>query len=104
VKKLNEILTRIPPNWEECIAHQSANNIGDEVDISESCPCCNRKIERKQLSIGFTPKDISFLGAGYPLYFVYLKYCVFILLLTFMTSGAFNLLSNILSGKNCLTS
>lgn len=42
----------------------------------------------------------SFLGSGYPLYFHYIKYCILILSILFLTSGQFNLLSNYF-GNTC---
>jgi hypothetical protein len=46
-------------------------------------------------------KDLDFLGAGYPLYFDFLKYCIYILILLFLSTGAYNFFSNAELGKDC---
>jgi len=48
------------------------------------------------------PIELSFLGAGYPLFFNYLKFCIKVLLISFLVSGLFNLYTNS-KGGDCLT-
>jgi hypothetical protein len=48
--------------------------------------------------------EFAFLGAGYTLYFQYLKYCNLILLFLFLSSGLFDILTNSIAGKECKTS
>lgn len=46
--------------------------------------------------------ELSFLGSGFPLMFVFIKYCAFIAMIFFLMSGLYNLISNALS-DDCLT-
>jgi hypothetical protein len=64
------------------------------------CPCgCDCVLDREELPVwGSHNIDLSFLGSGYPLYFHYIKYCVIILGLIMITSGQFNLVSDIYGG------
>ena len=45
--------------------------------------------------------DLGFLGTGYPLYFNFVKQCIFMLLIMFVTSSDYNLFSN-LQGDDCV--
>jgi hypothetical protein len=46
--------------------------------------------------------DLAFIGVGYCLYFEFIKYCLLILLTFLMTSGGYNLITNIFYGNNCV--
>ena len=37
---------------------------------------------------------LDFLGAGYPLFYNWMKYCIYILIVFLLTSGMFNIMSN----------
>ena len=45
---------------------------------------------------------INFLGSGFPCFYNYILYCMFMLILLFAISGCYNLITNYL-GNNCLT-
>lgn len=46
-------------------------------------------------------KDLSYLGPGYPLFFLFIKYCIIILSLLFLVSGVFGVYQN-MGGNYCL--
>ena len=46
--------------------------------------------------------ELSFLGAGFPLLFVFIKYCALIAMIFFIISGIYNLISNAVS-NDCLS-
>ena len=41
---------------------------------------------------------LNFLGSGYPLMFEFIKYCIYLLISVFLTSGSFNFFANGLLG------
>lgn len=43
----------------------------------------------------------SYLGSGYPLFFHFLKHCVYLLLIMFLTSGIVQMLINV-TGTRCV--
>ncbi len=67
------------------------------------CPCCTRRVDRSPLPINCSTNELAYLGSGYPLYFDFIKFCGIILLILFASSGAFNLYTNLMMGKDCRT-
>ena len=65
------------------------------------CPCCAREIDRIPLDSNVQNKKLGFLGSGFPLYFEFLKQCIIILVLFFITTADFNLFSNFFYGNDC---
>lgn len=45
--------------------------------------------------------DLMFLGTGYPLFFAFVTDCINLLIIIFLTTGGYNLASNILLGNYC---
>jgi hypothetical protein len=45
--------------------------------------------------------DLSELGSGYPMFFDFIKFCIFILFMFIISSGSYNAFSNYLMGKSC---
>ncbi|CAK58393.1 unnamed protein product (macronuclear) [Paramecium tetraurelia] len=117
-------IDQIPPNFELAELHSQAWNVGttklsksqkrklqrhqsstqqnnqDDL-IGKICDCCARQVPNHLLSIGCNNKDYSFLGAGMPLYFEYIKSCILMLLIMFVTSGDYNIITNIAFGTSC---
>lgn len=42
--------------------------------------------------------ELGFLGSGYPLFYNFIIYCIFILFVDLTIKGGFNLVTNIMSG------
>lgn len=68
---------------------------------TQRCSCCARVAERKPLKLSCDPQSLSFLGSGFPLFFDFCKYCIIILLILFVTSGDYNIITNIAYGNDC---
>ncbi|CAD8132867.1 unnamed protein product [Paramecium octaurelia] len=117
-------IDQIPPNFELAELHREAWNVGttklskrqkrnlqkhqktvsnnnENELIGKICDCCARQVPNHLLSIGCNNRDYSFLGAGMPLYFEYIKSCILMLLIIFVTSGDYNIITNIAFGKSC---
>ncbi|EAR82133.2 kinase domain protein (macronuclear) [Tetrahymena thermophila SB210] len=60
-------------------------------------------IREESMSLWCENIDLYFLGSGYPMYFDFVKSCLIILFLIFVSSGSYNLFSNALMGSDCLT-
>ena len=74
--------------------------IPDDQDL-EFCECCARSVNQRILSINCDTNDISFLGSGYPLYFVYIKFSVFLLISMSVTNGLYRIITNSENGSDC---
>lgn len=48
-------------------------------DSKLQCACCSKRM-RKSQPVDFDIEDIGFLGGGYPLYFLFNRMCLIILL------------------------
>ncbi|CAD8053519.1 unnamed protein product [Paramecium sonneborni] len=117
-------IDQIPPNFELAELHREAWNVGttklskrqqrrlqqhsktasnnnENNMIGKICDCCARQVPNHLLTLGCNNKDYSFLGAGMPLYFEYIKSCILMLLIIFVTSGDYNIITNIAFGKSC---
>jgi hypothetical protein len=44
---------------------------------------------------------MAFLGSGIPLYFDFIRGCIIILLVFFVTSGDYNIITNLVYGEDC---
>ena len=78
------------PNWDDAKKHAEAVSTkrplftqGDQ----PVCKCCNNILERQQVQICSSKKSLSFLGFGVPLYYLFIKYCVVLVLLLIVTDG-----------------
>lgn len=70
--------------------------------INEKCDCCARDVDREVLNLKSDIKKFSYLGSGFPMFFSFLKLCVFLLVIVFCIAGIFNMVSNKYGGDNCL--
>ncbi|EGR30034.1 phage head-tail family protein, putative, partial [Ichthyophthirius multifiliis] len=97
---------KIPPDFNQAQKHFLANQVGMEKDIDqlqniEYCVCCARQIQKNKLNLNCDLEKLSFLGSGFPSYFVYIKQCGILLLFLLGISGIFNVASNILGSQKC---
>ncbi|CAD8055090.1 unnamed protein product [Paramecium sonneborni] len=91
-------LDSIPGDWVLAIIHQSAHKVG--IAGKQICQCCGYHVCEFQLKLSVDKEDLSFLGSGYPLYFTFIKNCIFLLCLHLMAAGQFNIISNY-QGQDC---
>ncbi|CAD8118599.1 unnamed protein product [Paramecium sonneborni] len=84
--------------------HQNNENVKEEERlIGQICKCCARQVPNDRVEIDCNNQDYSFLGAGMPLYFEYIKACILMLIVMFVTSGDYNIITNIAFGQSCQT-
>lgn len=91
----------MPPNWKVAEEHcksrlvapefkeeelKEAEECGKKIPLT-ACPCCGFKIHRKKLSLWCDISEFSFLGSGYPLFFIFIKYCLYLLLTILIING-----------------
>ncbi|CAD8092456.1 unnamed protein product [Paramecium primaurelia] len=82
--------------------HQNTPNISEEEKlVGQICKCCARQVPKDRVKIDCNNQDYSFLGAGMPLYFEYIKACILMLIVMFVTSGDYNIITNIAFGQSC---
>ncbi|KAL4498325.1 hypothetical protein ABPG72_013131 [Tetrahymena utriculariae] len=100
---------QIPPNWKLAEIHRDATSVGkpkkqfnQPFKNNQVCPCCGFQLNKKKINMMDNYTILSFLGSGYPLFFSFTKYCLYILATILFTSGAYNLWTNY-NGKYCLT-
>jgi len=65
------------------------------------CPCCDLPLEGEKIPLCTALPGIYHLGSGYALYFRFLKFAIVLLLLTFITGGVYNFLTN-MKGGGCV--
>ncbi|KAL4506444.1 hypothetical protein ABPG72_000015 [Tetrahymena utriculariae] len=99
---------QIPPNWKLAKLHKKATQIGqpsqkfEKFKNKEICPCCGFQLNKQQINLMDNYMILSFLGSGYPLFFSFAKYCIYILATILLISGFYNLWTNY-QGNYCLT-
>ncbi|KAL4487142.1 hypothetical protein ABPG72_001594 [Tetrahymena utriculariae] len=98
----------VPPDWNTAQRHSDATRVGmdqkplpNHFETYEICPCCDNQIEKQSLNLFDDPIKLLFLGSGYPLYFDFIKQCIYIMIIILLISGSFNLYTNQL-GKECI--
>ena len=87
-----------PPSLTLARGHGSANLVTSQKSRGSKacviCQCCNRPVEREKIPLMCHPKDTSHLGACFPMYFAFGKFCALLLLISFLTSGVYGLYTN----------
>ena len=58
--------------------------------------------DKDEVNLKSQPIEFYFLGSGFPLFFCYLKYCIFLLVIMIISSGFYNLVSNLIN-HDCIT-
>ncbi|KRX05372.1 hypothetical protein PPERSA_00673 [Pseudocohnilembus persalinus] len=109
-QKLNDYnFIQIPPNFEEAEKHAFArrataplnlqpfdsNNMESSgAKVHRECPCCSYNIDRKELSLFCDTYDLRFLGSGFPLFYNYIIWCIYLCLAYLFVCGGQELYSN----------
>ncbi|CAD8085698.1 unnamed protein product [Paramecium sonneborni] len=92
---------QIPADINISIKHKKATQCGTPIEKSELCPCCGREVEQEQKEIGISPIDLNYLGQGIPLFFLFLKQMVVIVLIILIVMGIYSMITNSIT-DNCL--
>ncbi|KAL4444843.1 hypothetical protein ABPG74_016051 [Tetrahymena malaccensis] len=108
---------KIPCDWEKAKLHAQSRETKPELDseevispdgqqgekkMQEVCECCGYELKRKEIGLNVDTMELGFMGAGFPLYFNYIKYCCLMLFFLFCIQGIPNLVYNI-QGEFCHT-
>lgn len=70
-------------------------------ETKKTCRCCGYQIERENLPISCNLDELKFLGSGFPLFYNYIKYCLLILSVLFLTTSIYNIVTNAVYGHFC---
>ncbi|EGR27621.1 hypothetical protein IMG5_192990, partial [Ichthyophthirius multifiliis] len=88
---------KIPPDWELAKIHAKSRETKPEnggQNVQEICQCCGYELNRTKISLMINQKELGFLGAGFPLFYNYLKYCIIMLLSLLLVQGIPNMIIN----------
>lgn len=73
----------LDPDWDQAVQHGLASKIGISSDTSfEYCLCCFHNIQKSPILLSENTKELEFLGFGLPLYFAFVRHCIFLLLIS----------------------
>lgn len=76
------------PDWEEAKIHGKAANVGYYDELSTNvCHCCNQHIDKTEIPICDTTKSLEFLGFGFPLFYMFIRNCILLLILMICVSN-----------------
>lgn len=80
-------LSKLNPDWQAAELHGISTYPGIiNQDKSKNsniiCPCCLNAIHKDQAPLCENSKELEFLGFGFPLFYVFLKYCIILLLVS----------------------
>lgn len=105
-------LDRIGPNWKFAADHGQACTPGrpirqptstTSIDSSPTtkqnnhakghnlCECCLNIIQKEPIPLCDNSKELEFLGFGFPLYFIFTKYAIILLMLQIVTYSALSI-------------
>ncbi|CAD8169509.1 unnamed protein product [Paramecium pentaurelia] len=92
----------IPCDWVLAENHAKARRVARELEVENqsTCPCCGYSIERTDLEYDCDPLEMKFLGSGFPLFYMFIKYCIFILVEFWLLKGMFCLATDLM-GDYC---
>ena len=67
------------------------------------CKCCKEPIWTNQVPLctGSNSKDFGYLGSAFPCYYMFVKYCGYLLIAMFLLCGIYNAATNI-GGDYCV--
>ncbi len=64
------------------------------------CECCGLPIETEPIPVCTSNIEYNFLGAGVPLYFDFIKTCIYTIIITTVVYGIYGIVTNN-RGTNC---
>ena len=82
--------------------HRKSCDVGPRILGSGICRSSNRYIGRKKLSIFCDTEELEFMGPGVPLYFQFMRNCMWMLATTFIIQSIYSLYEYA-NGNNCKT-
>ena len=94
-----------PPDIEFAQLHGMAHSVGEYIPPKEDierCPCCLAAYYKPPLPLCCQLEDLLHVGAAYPLYFVFIRQCIILLLINILISSVPSLVINLSSGTMCV--
>jgi hypothetical protein len=85
------------PGWGFAENHAKAVRPGIAEDLhvktgkSVFCQCCLKPVEKEPVPLRANSKELEFLGFGFPLYFIYFKYSIILVLILICSYSAVSL-------------
>ncbi|KRX11017.1 hypothetical protein PPERSA_01216 [Pseudocohnilembus persalinus] len=93
---------QIPADQHIAELHQKSLRVGPPVLTStEFCPCCARKVDREPLGINCSLHKFAYLGAGTPLFFMFIKFVILFMVILLIVTGIYNAISSAVLGDYC---
>ena len=93
-------------DWKKAERHGRASLPGKpkpEEERGDKCDCCMKEIDKEPIPVSTNSKELDVLGFGFPLYFIFLKYCIILIILLIVTYTAIGIFWSIKSNTNfCL--
>ncbi len=91
--------SKYEPNWKEAELHGKAARVGffDE-NSKDICHCCHQKTEKREIPLCENTKSLEFLGFGFPLFYMFIRNCIILLLLLIISNSLISLVTAVNDG------
>ncbi len=102
-----------PPDIKQCEEHAKARRVSfpqhlfDKMNGNSQhegpidvCDCCGYPIKNQLIPLTGSCHDLLFLGSGFPLFFIFIKYGILLLFMILLISGLHNVITNV-EGFDC---
>ena len=84
--------SKLLPDWKQAEVHGRASKVGTYDEGSgDVCHCCQEKVHKEEIPLCENTKELDFLGFGFPLYFIFNKYNIVLLLLQIVSYSVLSL-------------
>jgi hypothetical protein len=91
----------MPADWEIAKKHARSRDTGLAAkNCKELCVCCGFELERNKMKLCCDRMDLGFLGSGFPLFYNFIIWCIFILSANLIISAGYGIVANSL-GNYC---
>ena len=77
----------MPPDWKFAEQHAKAVKPGKTKSLYSKkdnrifCQCCLKPVEKQEVPLCSNSKELEFLGFGFPLYYIFFKYSIILVLI-----------------------
>jgi len=93
--------SKLLPDWNKAEIHGKASKVGayDE-ESREVCHCCQQKVHKQDIPLCENTKTLEFLGFGFPLFYMFIRNCIILLLLLIVSNNLISLFISVQDGRN----
>lgn len=93
--------TKYLPDWKEAEIHGQASRVGFYDEMSTNlCGCCKQKVQKEEIPICENTKSLEFLGFGFPLFYMFIRNCIILLILLIISNNFISLFISIHDGND----